>query len=102
MKKAKFLHHLPKHSAQGKIIKTGNGVIKAHFWTDLQLNIQGCLLQLKILVCDTQARTGILLSKMALEQLQAWQDYSTSTMYIKQSSSTTFHYSQCEIYPDVK
>ena len=55
MKKAKFLHHLPKHSAQGEIIRTGNGVIQAHFWTDIQLNIQGCLLQFKILVCDTQA-----------------------------------------------
>ena len=48
--KATFLHYLPKHSAQGEIIRTGNGVINAHFWTDLQVNIQGCLVQLKVLV----------------------------------------------------
>ena len=76
------MHHLPKHDAIGEIIRTGNGTINAHFWTDIQINVQGCLLQLKILVCDTQARTGILLSPMTLEQLQTWQDYGTNTMYI--------------------
>ena len=100
--KATFLHHLPKHSAQGEIIRTGNGVINAHFWTDLQVNIQGCLVQLKVLVCDTQARTGILISKMALEQLQTWQDYSTSTMYIKQTSVPLFATQRCEILPGCK
>ena len=83
---ATFLHHLPKHDTTGEIICTGNGTIKAHFWTDIQINVQGCLLQLKILVCDTQARTGILLSHTALEQLQTWQDYGTNTMYIKQTA----------------
>ena len=83
--KATYLHHLPKHSAEGEVIRTGNGTIKAHFWTDIQVNIQGCLLQLKILVCDTQTPIGILISKMTLEQLQTWQDYSTSSLYIKQT-----------------
>ena len=100
--KANFLHHLPKHSAQGEIIRTGNGVIQAHFWTDIQLNIQGCLLQFKVLVCDMQAQTGILVSKMALEQLKAWQDYSTSTMYIKQSSVPLFATQRCKILPGQK
>ena len=68
--KATFLHHLPKYDATGEIIHTGNDAIAAHFWTDIQVNIQGCLIQLKVLVCDTQARTSILLSRMALEQLQ--------------------------------
>ena len=72
---ATFLHHLPKYDATGETILTGNGTIAAHFWTDIQVNIQGCLIQLKVLVCDKQARTGILLSRMALEQLQTWQDY---------------------------
>ena len=67
---ATFLRHLPRYDATGEIIHTGNGAIAAHFWTDIQLNVQGCLIQLKVLVCDTQARTGILLSRMALEQLQ--------------------------------
>ena len=29
---------------------------------------------------------GILLSKMALEQLQTWQDYSNNTLYVKQTA----------------
>ena len=60
--------------------------MKTHFWTDILLNAQGCMLQFKLLVCDTQAQTGILLSKMALEQLQTWQDYSTNTLHIKQTA----------------
>ena len=96
---ATFLHHLPKHDATGEIIHTGNGTIKAHFWTDIQVNIQWCLLQLKILVCDTQANTGILLSHMALEQLQTWQDYGTNTMYMKQTAIPLFATQKHEILP---
>ena len=99
---ATFLHHLPKHDATGEIICTGNGTINAHFWTDIQINVQGCLLQLKILVCDTQARTGILLSHMALEQLQTWQDYGTNTMYIKQTAIPLYATQKHEILPGHK
>ena len=60
--------------------------MQTHFWIDVPVNIQGCLLQLKLLVCDTQAKAGILLSKMALEQLQTWQDYSSNIIYIKQTA----------------
>ena len=66
---ATFLHHLPKYDATGETICIGNGNIASHFWTDIQVNIQGCLIQLKVLVCNMQARTGLLLSRMALEQL---------------------------------
>ena len=72
---AYYLHHLPKAPTAAKTILTGNGPVKTHFWIDVLLNVQGCMIQLKLLVCDTQAQTGILLSKMALEQLQTWQDY---------------------------
>ena len=84
--KAYYLHHLPKEDETVKMIHTGNGPIKTHFWIDILLNIQGCMLQFKLLVYDTKAQTGILLSKMALEQLQTWQDYSTNTLYIKQTA----------------
>ena len=97
-----FLHHLPKHDATGEIIRTGNGTINAHFWTDIQINVQGYLLQLKLLVCDTQARTGILLSHMALEQLQTWQDYGTNTMYIKQTAIPLYTTQKHEILPGRK
>ena len=94
---ATFLHHLPKYNATGEIIQTGNGTIAAHFWTDIQINIQGCLIQLKVLVCDSQARTGILLSRMALEQLQTWQDYGSNMMYIKQTAIPLFATQRHEI-----
>ena len=96
---ATFLHHLPKYNATGETIRTGNGNIAANFWTDIQVNIQGCLIQLKVLVCDTQARTGILLSRMALEQLQTWQDYGSNTMYIKQTAIPLFATQRHEILP---
>ena len=69
---AYYLHHLPKAPTAAKTIETGNGPVKTHFWIDILLNVQGCMLQFKLLVCDTQAQTRILLSKMALEQLQTW------------------------------
>ena len=69
---AYYLHHLPKAPTAAKTIHSGNGPVKTHFWIDIMLNVQGCMLQFKLLVCDTQAQTGILLSKMALEQLQTW------------------------------
>ena len=52
------------------------------------------MIQLKLLVCDTQAQTGMLLSKMALEQLQTWQDYSNNTLYVKQTSMPLTRYSK--------
>ena len=66
--KAYYLHHLPKENTKDQQIHTDNGPVKTHFWIDILLNVQGCMLQFKLLVCDTQAQTGILLSKMALEQ----------------------------------
>ena len=97
--KAEFLHHLPKYDATGETIRTGNGQITTHFWTDIQVQIQGIILQLKLLICDTQAYTGILLSKMALEQLEAWQDYSTNTIFIKQTSIPLFAIDDVELLP---
>ena len=91
---AYYLHHLPKAPKAAKTIQTGNGPVKTHFWIDILLNVQGCMIQFKLLVCDTQAQTGILLSKMALEQLQTWQDYSNNTLYVKANSNSTTCYSK--------
>ncbi|MCG8626899.1 MAG: hypothetical protein MJE68_33470, partial [Proteobacteria bacterium] len=97
-----YLHHLPKHDATGENIRTGNGLIATRFWTDIPLVIQGCHLQLKVLVCDTQANTGILLSKMAMEQLQSWQNYSENMLYIKQTAVPLFATQNHEILPNRK
>ena len=100
--KAYYLHHLPKENAQAQTIHTGNGPVKTHFGIDILLNVQGCMVQFKLLVCDTQAQTGILLSKMALEQLQTWQDYGTNTLYIKQTAIPLHAIQDIELLPDQK
>ena len=97
---AYYLHHLPKAFTAAKTIQTGNGPVQTHFWIDLLLNVQGCMLQFKLLVCDTQAQTGILLSKMALEQLQTWQDYSNNTLYVKQTAIPLHAIQNIELLPD--
>ena len=63
--KAYYLHHLPKENMPAQTIHTGNGPVKTHFWIDILLNVQGCMIEFKLLVCDMLAQTGILLSKMA-------------------------------------
>ena len=73
-----------------------------YFWIDIPINIQGCMLQLKLLVCDTQAKARILLSKMALEQLQIWQDYSTNTIYLKQTALPMHAVQDIELLPNRK
>ena len=97
--KAYYLHHLPKEVDTINTIHTGNGPIQTRFWIDILLNIQGCMLQFKLLVCDTKAQTGILLSKMALEQLQTWQDYSTNSLYIKQTAIDLYATQDVELFP---
>ena len=52
---AYYLHHLRKAPTAAKTIHTGNGPVKTHFWIDILLNVQGCMIQFKLLVCDTQA-----------------------------------------------
>ena len=99
---AYYLHHLPKAPTTAKTIQTGNGPVKTHFWIDILLNVQGCMLQFKLLVCDTQVQTGIILSKMALEQLQTWQDYSNNTLYVKQTAIPLHAIQNMELLPDCK
>ena len=99
---AYYLHHLPKAPTAAKKIHPGNGPVKTHFWIDILLNVQGCMIQFKLLVCDTQAQTGILLSKIALEQLQTWQDYSNNTLYVKQTAIPLYAIQNIELLPNRK
>ena len=63
---AYYLHHLPKVPMVAKTIHTGNGPVKTHFWIDILLNVQGCMIQFKLLMCDTQAQTKYFLVKWLL------------------------------------
>ena len=66
---------LPKSKDNVQNIMTGNGQIKTHFWIEIPVNIQGVLMQLKCLVCDSRAPHGLLLSRLALNQMHAIQLY---------------------------
>ena len=99
---AYYLHHLLKVPTAAKTIQIGNGPVKTHFWIDILLNVQGCMIQFKLFVCDMQAQTGILLSKMALEQLQTWQDYSNNTLYVKQTAIPLHAIQNIELLSDRK
>ena len=60
------LHELPKMKANMQPIMTGNGSIPAYFWMDIPLEIQGIVIQLHCIICDSTARYGLLLSRLAL------------------------------------
>ena len=63
---AYYLHHLPKAPTAAKTILTGNGPVKTHFWIDVLLNVQGCMIQLKLLVCDSKSKPEYFLIKWLL------------------------------------
>ena len=85
-----YLHNeiqrLPKIKPHHTRIHTGNGAIEAHFLIDLPLNIQGVLIQLRLLVCDSQVPAAVLLSRCAMVQLQIIHNYNTSEIYIPYQS----------------
>ena len=85
-----YLHNeiqkLPTIKPHHTRIHTGNGAIEAHFLIDLPLNIQGVLIQLRLLVCDSQVPAAVLLSRSAMVQLQIIHNYNTSEIYIPYQS----------------
>ena len=81
------LKYIPKIPLAGDLtINTGNGSIKCHFWIEIPVKIQEVELQLRLLVCDTQATADILLGKNTLQELSAWQDYTNNVIYLAQIS----------------
>ena len=84
---AYYLHHLPKVPTAATTIHTGNGPVKTHFWIDILLNVQGCMIQLKLLMCDTQAETSY---------------YSTNTLYVKQTEIPLHAIQKIELLPKRK
>ena len=77
---------LPKIKANMPPIMTGNGTIPAYFWIDVPLEIQGVVLQLRCIVCESTAGHGLLISRLALDQLQAIQLYDKNQLLIKMNA----------------
>ncbi|MCG8429840.1 MAG: hypothetical protein MJA29_01515, partial [Candidatus Omnitrophica bacterium] len=80
------LHHYPKSTHDVPPVNTGGGYIKSHFWMDILVTIQGAQLQLKCLVTESLTNTGLLFSRISLEQLQTKEDYTAKCLYIADKS----------------
>ena len=80
------LHELPKVRANMQPILTGNGTIPAYFWMDIPITIQGVMIQLRCIVCESTAGHGLLLSRLVLDQLQAIQLYDRRQVLIKMNA----------------
>ena len=65
-------------------IHTGGGTIESHFWIELPLKLENQVVQIKVLVCDSECLHDILIGRTSLAHLAAWQDYTTNKLYIQQ------------------
>ena len=67
-------------------IHTRDGTIESHFWMELPLKLENQVIQIKALVCDSECPYDILIGRISLAHLSAWQDYATNKLYIQQIS----------------
>ena len=67
-------------------IHTGGGLITSHFWLEIPLKLQHQTIQIKALVCDSECPYDLILGRISMAQLSAWQDYTTNKLYIQQIS----------------
>ena len=67
-------------------IHTGGDTIESHFWIELPLKLENKVIQIKVLVCDSECPYDILIGRKSLAHLSAWQDYASNKLYIQQIS----------------
>ena len=95
----KILHTLPKQKSYLPQNNTGNDLIDNHFWIDIPIQMQGVFLQVKSLVCRTQAPYGLLLSRHALNQMQYIQVYDKQEVWLKQTAIPLITTTNISVYP---
>ena len=81
--KHQILQKYPKTKSTTSI-HTGGGTIESHFWIKLPLKLENQVIQIKVLVCDSECPYDILIGRTSLVHLSAWQDYTTYKLYIQQ------------------
>ena len=69
-----------------KPIHTGGGTIESHFWIELPLKLENQVIQIKVLVCDSECPYDILIGRTSSAHLSAWQDYTANKLYMQQIS----------------
>ena len=80
-----ILHTYPKTKSNTPI-HTGGGLITSHFWLEIPLKLRHQTIQIKALVCDSECPYDLILGRISMAQLYAWQDYATNKLYIQQIS----------------
>ena len=65
-------------------IHKGGGTVELHFWIEHPLKLDNQIIQIKVLVCDSECPYNILLGRTSLAHLLAWQDYANNKVYIQQ------------------
>ena len=64
-------------------IHTRGGKIESHFWIELLLKLENQVIQIKVLVCDSECPHDILIGRTSLAHLSAWQDCAVNKLYIQ-------------------
>ena len=67
-------------------IHTGGGTIESYFWIEFPLKLENQVIQIKVLVCNSECLHDILIGRTSLAHLSSWQDYATNKLYIQQIS----------------
>ena len=67
-------------------LHTGGGTIESHFWIELALKLENQVIQIKVLVCDSECPYDILIGRIYVALLSAWQDYASKKLYMQQIS----------------
>ena len=80
-------------------IHTGGGMIESHCWIEIPLKLDNQVIQIKILVCDSECPYDIVLGYTSLAQLFAWQDYASRQLYMQQISIPLIVKSNVRILP---
>ena len=80
-------------------IHTEGGLITSHFWLEIPLKLQHQTIQIKALVCDSECPYDLILGRISMAQLSAWQDYMTNKLYIQQISISLTVRNNIRIFP---
>ena len=67
-------------------IHTGGCTIESHFWIELPLKLENQVIQIKVLVCNLECPSDILVGRTSLAHLSAWQDYASNKLHMQQIS----------------
>ena len=80
-----YLHTYPRTESNTPI-HTGGGLIKSHFWLEIPLKLDHQIIQIKVLVFDSECPYNLILGCTSMAQLSPWQDYASHKLYLQQVS----------------